>query len=1316
MGKGSVITKSQPGVIGAVIEQLVEHYEDKNLIIYGSSSHDLLDAILDVDGSGSGLDADKLDGHEATYFAPKINPIFLGTVTTPVLKVTTGAAAGNILVSDANGILSYLAAGATTEILVGGGAADPVWTTASGTGAPIRAGSPTFTGEVGVIGNINLPETINTNTGMIMKNSSRFIHNYYNSAASGYNTFIGKYSGNFTMSPAGGDPMFSSYNSALGYNTLLSLTTGYKNIAVGARTLENNTTGHANSMTGYGSGFSITTGYDNSVLGTNAFHNEQSGYSNVAVGTTTLYYQLGGYYNTSVGDKSGYNPVNDIAQYRIGSDSYMVFLGYGASKNNVSTLTNGIAIGSGAFVLQSNQVVLGNDNITTTLLKGNVGIDTISPQAKLHIYGVNVGFDIEDPTTPYRYRIQVVSARANNFEIADINTGVTRLAIDVSGNFGFGFTQPLSTVCINGGLHVGGESAAGDNNLLVDGTADITGTLTTTTIKITDSTTVGYFWKCTNADGSGQWTNITATQYYQGAWDANTNTPVLADGVGTTGYYYTCNVAGTVDLGSGNIVFAVGDQVMYNGAIWEKIPVSITVNLTGPITSVGNATSIAAQTGTGDVFAMETSPTFLGTVTLSSSTLIPDGGSLGQAAGPLLTFDDTNNYLEITGCTTGFGFVAPLAKVAIDGGLSVGIADDPGDDNLYVDGTIGVGTTASAKIHALETTEQLRLGYDAANYASFTVNATGDLTIAPTFDLILDPDSDIISLADGVAIQSYDFASEATGWRITNAGAADFRYIFSDEMHVKAFIADLEQALAGGQIIAKSVAKLVEDFVIPAAGGTNNLIVEEFAGFTGAVFADGDTIRLRQMTRDDNTTIDVADVWGTVVYSSRDGGVEPSTQTYVFTRSANPNAGTGAGTIDMGSLALDYGTTGNGFYEVTAVDGLNGANSPYAQVVTWETHPIEVTAGQTVRARMGNLAGLPWGVADEFGLFAGDGTGDANHYIRISSEVIEGHNLDIKLYDGAANTVFLDSSTPSFALGSTVPSAYGTGTGIWMGKDSGVYKFRVGDPTGNRITWDNSTLNIVGTVTATSGTIGGFTLGATTLYAGAGATRIQLDTTAGIHLGATAFAAAPFRVSLAGALTSTSGTIGGWTLAATTLTGGSVTLSNTGYISAGTGDDIAILSAADATYRLWLGDATAADAPFRVTKEGSLTAIGIAELGTNPVTDGTYNQNIAIIGGQIRENSRSDDSGKLYINMYGYNGSDTYYRYTRIGNGKGDVMIEVNGPLDIVGIEASALIIPRIDETVRGALTPINGMLIYNTDTGYMNMYVGGSWQKVAIG
>jgi hypothetical protein len=47
----------------------------------------------------------------------------------------------------------------------------------------------------------------------------------------------------------------------------------------------------------------------------------------------------------------------------------------------------------------------------------------------------------------------------------------------------------------------------------------------------------------------------------------------------------------------------------------------------------------------------------------------------------------------------------------------------------YHAGSFGFGTIPSAKIHALSTTEQLRLGYDASNYTSFTVGATGGLAI-----------------------------------------------------------------------------------------------------------------------------------------------------------------------------------------------------------------------------------------------------------------------------------------------------------------------------------------------------------------------------------------------------------------------------------------------------------------------------------------------------------------------------------------------------------------------------------------------------------
>ncbi len=65
------------------------------------------------------------------------------TGTTAYALVATG--------TTATGAQQTLASGADTEVLVGGGAsALPVWTTATGTGAPVRAGSPTLTGTLTV--------------------------------------------------------------------------------------------------------------------------------------------------------------------------------------------------------------------------------------------------------------------------------------------------------------------------------------------------------------------------------------------------------------------------------------------------------------------------------------------------------------------------------------------------------------------------------------------------------------------------------------------------------------------------------------------------------------------------------------------------------------------------------------------------------------------------------------------------------------------------------------------------------------------------------------------------------------------------------------------------------------------------------------------------------------------------------------------------------------------------------------------------------------------------------------------------------------
>lgn len=57
---------------------------------------------------------------------------------------------------------------------------------------------------------------------------------------------------------------------------------------------------------------------------------------------------------------------------------------------------------------------------------------------------------------------------------------------------------------------------------------------------------------------------------YAGNWNASTNNPTLADGVGTAGTFYEVNVGGAVDLGSGVLTFSLGDFVSYDGYVWSR--------------------------------------------------------------------------------------------------------------------------------------------------------------------------------------------------------------------------------------------------------------------------------------------------------------------------------------------------------------------------------------------------------------------------------------------------------------------------------------------------------------------------------------------------------------------------------------------------------------------------------------------------------------------------------------------------------------------------------------------------------------------------
>ncbi|MFA5195513.1 MAG: tail fiber domain-containing protein [Bacteroidales bacterium] len=225
-------------------------------------------------------------------------------------------------------------------------------------------------------------------------------------------------------------------NTANGMYALCSNTTGYSNTANGAYVLLANTTGGNNTANGMYALYFNTTGGNNTANGMSALYSSKTGSNGTAFGyesqkyandtatswtnyNTSVGYQAlrgsttaadnTGNYNTALGygtllnvTSGGYNTaigynagqfIADGSTANTTSD-YSVYLG-SSTKASADDAQNEIVIGYDATGLGSNSVVLGNSSITTTALRGKVGIgDTDPTNAELVVIGgIAVGAD-----------------------------------------------------------------------------------------------------------------------------------------------------------------------------------------------------------------------------------------------------------------------------------------------------------------------------------------------------------------------------------------------------------------------------------------------------------------------------------------------------------------------------------------------------------------------------------------------------------------------------------------------------------------------------------------------------------------------------------------------------------------------------------------------------------------------------------------------------------------------------------------------------------------------------------------------------------
>ena len=102
------------------------------------------------------------------------------------------------------------------------------------------------------------------------------------------------------------------------------------------------------------------------------------------------------------------------------------------------------------------------------------------------------------------------------------------------------------------------------------------------------------------------WGSAVGGLSYQGTWNASTNSPTLTSSVGTNGYYYVVDTAGSTNL-NGITDWKAGDWLIFNGSTWQKIDQSWAI--AGANDNITSMTGITGGISSPDFIQFDTGAT-----------------------------------------------------------------------------------------------------------------------------------------------------------------------------------------------------------------------------------------------------------------------------------------------------------------------------------------------------------------------------------------------------------------------------------------------------------------------------------------------------------------------------------------------------------------------------------------------------------------------------------------------------------------------------------------------------------------------------------
>ena len=194
------------------------------------------------------------------------------------------------------------------------------------------------------------------------------------------------------------------------------------------------------------------------------------------------------------------------------------------------------------------------------------------------------------------------------------------------------------------------------------------------------STLVGAVSGVASLDGTGKIpagqlpASITGAMVYQGVWNASTNTPALASGTGTKGFFYKVSVAGSTAV-DGNSFWNIGDIITFDGLTWDKIdgPAEAVLSVAGRIgavvlatTDITGFTAAAAAAAPVQTVAGRSGAVVLAVADVTGAAPMASPALTGAPTAPTATAGTNTTQLA----TTAFlqAALAAFAPTGIDGG------------------------------------------------------------------------------------------------------------------------------------------------------------------------------------------------------------------------------------------------------------------------------------------------------------------------------------------------------------------------------------------------------------------------------------------------------------------------------------------------------------------------------------------------------------------------------------------------------------------------------------------------------------------------